>query len=62
MVAARGLEGSFDVAHARTLAPDVVVFDHAPGSEWIYYGAEERLVARSASPARPTSSFRWTVT
>lgn len=79
MVAARGLEGAFDVvsarfedvaspadvvyfefclhemddpeavlAHAKSLAPDVVVFDHSPGSEWIYFGAEEQPVARSA--------------
>jgi len=35
--------------HAKTLAPDVVVYDHSPGSEWIYYGAEEDKVARSAA-------------
>ena len=33
--------------HARTLAPDLVVYDHAPGSEWIFYGAEEDKVAAS---------------
>ena len=34
--------------HAKSLAPDVVVYDHSPGSEWIYYGAEEDKVARSS--------------
>jgi hypothetical protein len=33
--------------HAKLLAPDVVVYDHSPGSEWIYYGAEEDKVAHS---------------
>ena len=33
--------------HAKSLAPDIVVYDHSPGSEWIYYGAEEDKVARS---------------
>ena len=36
------------LAHAKTLAPDVVVYDHAPDSEWIFYGAEEDLVRRSS--------------
>jgi hypothetical protein len=35
--------------HARRLAPDVVVYDHSVGSEWIFFGAEEDKVARSAS-------------
>lgn len=34
--------------HARTLAPDAVVFDHSPVSEWIFYSAEEEVVRRSA--------------
>jgi predicted RNA methylase len=34
--------------HARSMAPDIVVFDHSPGSEWIFYGAEEDKVERSA--------------
>ncbi len=33
--------------HARSLAPDIVVYDHSPGSEWVYYGAEEDKVRRS---------------
>jgi len=36
------------LAHARHLAPDIVVFDHAPGSDWVYYGAEEDEVRRSS--------------
>jgi tRNA G37 N-methylase Trm5 len=35
------------LAHAKSLAPDIVVFDHAPGSEWAYMGAEEDKVIRS---------------
>jgi hypothetical protein len=35
--------------HARTLAPDTVVFDHSPGSEWIFLGAEEEQVSRSSA-------------
>jgi len=35
--------------HARSLAPDIVVYDHSPGSEWIYYGAEENQVLRSSA-------------
>jgi Methyltransferase domain len=36
------------LVHARTLAPDIVVYDHSPGSEWIYYGAEEDKVRSSS--------------
>ena len=35
--------------HAKALAPDIVVYDHSPGSEWIYYGAEEDKVSRSSA-------------
>lgn len=35
------------LAHARKLAPDIVVFDHSPDSEWIFYGAEEDKVRSS---------------
>jgi precorrin-6B methylase 2 len=35
--------------HAKSLAPDIVVYDHSPGSEWIFYGAEEDNVARSSA-------------
>ncbi len=35
------------VEHARALAPDVVVFDHSPGSEWSTVAAEELRVAAS---------------
>jgi len=34
---------------AKSLAPDIVVYDHSPGSEWIYYGAEEDRVSRSSA-------------
>jgi hypothetical protein len=36
------------LTHAKNLAPDIVVFDHSPGSEWIFYGAEENQVLVSA--------------
>jgi hypothetical protein len=32
------------LAHAKSLAPDIVVFDHASGSEWAYMAAEEDKV------------------
>jgi ubiquinone/menaquinone biosynthesis C-methylase UbiE len=35
------------VERARLMAPDVVVFDHWPGSPWTFLGAEEDKVARS---------------
>jgi len=35
--------------HARSLAPEAVVMDHLPNSEWIYYGAEEDLVLKSTN-------------
>jgi len=38
--------------HARTLAPDIVVFDHLPGSEWVFYAAEEGKVWRGAEAMR----------
>ena len=34
---------------AKSLAPDIVVYDHSAGSEWIYYGAEEDNVSRSSA-------------
>ncbi len=34
--------------HAKKLAPDIVIYDHSPGSEWIFYGAEEGKVQNSA--------------
>jgi hypothetical protein len=36
------------LAHAATLAPDVVVLDHAPGSDWVFQAAEEEQVSRAA--------------
>ena len=35
--------------HAKSLVPDIVVYDHSSGSEWIYYGAEEDKVSRSSA-------------
>jgi hypothetical protein len=40
------------LAHARTLAPDIVVFDHSPESEWIFYTAEEHKIRRSVQATR----------
>jgi len=34
---------------AKSLAPDIVVYDHSADSEWIYYGAEEDKVSRSSA-------------
>ena len=34
---------------ARTLAPDTVVFDHLPDSDWVFHAAEENEVLRSAA-------------
>ena len=34
---------------AKTLAPDTVVYDHLPDSEWIFYGAEEDKVRLSTA-------------
>jgi hypothetical protein len=36
------------LSHARTLAPDIVVYDHLPGSDWVFHAAEEDKVRRSA--------------
>lgn len=33
------------LSHAKSLAPDIVVYDHSPGSEWIYFGAEEDKIS-----------------
>jgi hypothetical protein len=37
------------LTHARSLAPDLVVYDHSVGSEWVFFGAEEDKVARSSA-------------
>jgi SAM-dependent methyltransferase len=34
--------------HALTLAPEVLIFDHLPDSEWAFYAAEEEKVRSSA--------------
>jgi len=35
------------IARARSMAPDLVIIDHLPESEWAYYAAEERQVRDS---------------
>jgi len=35
------------VRHAQTMAPDIIVLDHWPDSEWSYYTAESEKVAAS---------------
>lgn len=35
------------VRHAQTMAPDIIILDHWPGSEWSFCTAEEEKVARS---------------
>ena len=35
------------LTHARGLSPEIVVFDHLPGSVWSFYAAEEENVRRS---------------
>lgn len=37
------------LVHAKSLASDIVVYDHSAGSEWAYYAAEEEKVARSSA-------------
>jgi CheY-like chemotaxis protein len=39
------------LAHAATLAPDVVILDHAPGSPWSYAADEAEKVAASWAAA-----------
>ena len=36
------------LTHARTLAPDIIVYDHLPDSPWSFHAAEEDKVRRSA--------------
>lgn len=35
------------IRHAQTMAPDVIIADHLPGSEWCYIGAEDEKTAKS---------------
>jgi ubiquinone/menaquinone biosynthesis C-methylase UbiE len=37
--------------HARSLGPDIVVMDHLPHSEWMFYAAEETEVLHSTKAA-----------
>lgn len=50
------------LAHARTLAPETLVVDHAPGSTWSWYCGEEGKVAASwaaVDAARPVVGARF---
>ena len=44
--------------HALTLAPEVLVFDHLPDSEWAFHAAEEDKVRRSADALAHFASSR----
>ena len=35
------------IARARSMAPDLIIIDHLPESDWAYYTAEERKVRNS---------------
>ena len=35
------------IDHARSLAPEVVIFEHSQNSEWVFYAAEEEGVCRT---------------
>jgi len=39
----------FTLEHARSLAKDIVIMDHLPGSKWVYYWAGEEDVLRSTT-------------
>ncbi len=50
------------LAHARTLAPETLVVDHAPGSRWSWCCGEEEKVERSwaaVDAARPVVGARF---
>lgn len=40
------------LTHARRLAPDIVVFDHAPDSPWSFCAGEEQQIQRSTQALR----------
>ena len=53
------------VARALAMAPDVVVFDHWPGSRWAFYTAEDEKIAASWAslgrfPVAKTASYEGT--
>lgn len=53
------------IAHACGLAPEVLVMDHWPGSDWAFYVAEELKVARSweaLAAARPRATRSYEAT
>jgi len=44
--------------HALTLAPEVLVFDHLPDSEWVFHAAEEDKVRRSTKALEESDCVR----
>jgi hypothetical protein len=44
--------------HARRLAPEVVIIDHAPGSRWSWYAGEDDGVAESWAAVPPSAIRR----
>ena len=36
------------IEHARKLAADIVIFEHSPASDWVFYSGEEEKVHRCA--------------
>ena len=44
--------------HAQTLAPDIVIIDHHPDSEWAWYVLEDEKARRSWSAARRCNVVR----
>lgn len=46
------------LVHARALAPDIVVLDHLPDSDWSFYAAEEEKVRHSTKAIERLGSRR----
>jgi len=49
------------IEHARSLAPEVVIFDHWPDSEWAYMVAEEEKVKSSTAAVMAVHVRRYRV-
>jgi len=47
------------IEHARALAPDIVVLDHAPSSVWSWYAAKEEKVGAAWKAAEKWPIRRW---
>lgn len=54
-------DAALAIEHARSLAPDVVIFDHWPDSEWAYMVAEEEKVKLSTAAAMAAGTRRYQV-